>query len=125
MSPRTTVRGFTLVEVLVALAIVAVALIASLRAVGAMALSQTELRLRLLAQLSAQNQITVLRAAHEFPPLGVDSTPCPQGDVALVCRREVRGTPNPFFRRVDVAVYRAAEPDHKLAAMVGILPRER
>ena len=47
-------RGFTLVEVLVALAIVATALMASLRAVGEMSATSKELELRLLADLSAQ-----------------------------------------------------------------------
>jgi len=50
-------RAFTLIEVLVALAIVAVALLAGLRAVGTMAQTGAELKLRLLAQISAENRI--------------------------------------------------------------------
>ena len=63
-------RGFTLIEVLVALAIVAVALLAAVRAAGAMSQANAELRLRLLAQLAADNRIAELRAAGAFPPLG-------------------------------------------------------
>ena len=61
-------RGFTLIEILVALAIVAVALLASLRAIGVMSQSGTELNMHLFAQLSARNQIAVLRASKAFPP---------------------------------------------------------
>ena len=54
------VHGFTLIEMLVALAIVAVALLAGVRAVGTMAQTSVELKLRLLAQVSAENRIAEL-----------------------------------------------------------------
>jgi general secretion pathway protein I len=118
-------RGFTLVEVLVALAIVAVALLASLRAVDVMARSSAELNMRLLAQLSARNQIAVLRASNTFPAIGVVSSTCPQGKTEFICRQETKGTPNEFFRRVEIRVFSPAEPDRYLAQLVGILPLER
>jgi general secretion pathway protein I len=118
-------RGFTLIEVLVALAIVAVALLSSLRAVGVMAQSSAELDMRLLAQLSARNQIALLRASGAFPPLGQTSTACPQGELDLICRQEIKATPNEFFRRVEVRVYQPSEPDRHLAELIGILPRAR
>ena len=74
-------RGFTLIEVLVALAIVAVALFAGLRAVGTMAQTSAELKLRLLAQVSAENRIAELRAARAFPGVGSRTVACPQGRV--------------------------------------------
>jgi general secretion pathway protein I len=89
-----------------------------------MAQSGAELKVRMLAQLSARNQIAVLRASRAFPLPGVTSTPCPQGNADLVCRQETKGTPNEFFRRVEVGVHLASEPDRYLAKMVGILPRE-
>ncbi len=113
-----------MVEVLVALAIVAVALLASVRAVGTMTESSAELRLRLLAQLSARNQISLLRASKSFPPIGVVRTECPQGNVALVCRVETKATPNWLFRRAEVRVYATQETEHHVAYLVGILPRE-
>jgi general secretion pathway protein I len=118
-------RGFTLIEVLVALAIVAMALLASVRAVGVMAQSGAELKMRLLAQLSARNQIALLRATRAFPALGVANPDCPQGNFQLVCRQETKGTPNEFFRRVEIRVYLPSQPDRHLAEMVGILPREQ
>ena len=118
-------RGFTLIEVLVALAIVAVALLAAVRASGSMAQTNAEVRLRLLAQLSADNRIAELRAAGAFPPIGVRSAACPQGTAKLECVEEVKSTPNPLFRRVEVRVYGSTEREHVLAELIGILPRRQ
>ena len=117
-------RGFTLIEVLVALTIVAVALLAGLRAVGTMAHSGAQLKLRLLAQISAENRIAELRAARAFPGLGSRTVACPQGGVPLECVEEAKATPNPLFRRIEVRVYRGADRDRLLAELIGILPRE-
>ena len=120
-------RGFTLIEVLVALAVVGVALLAAVRAAGSMAQTSAELRLRLLANLAADNRIAELRSAAAFPPPGVRSAPCPQGKAQLECVEEVKSTPNPLFRRVEVRVYavtdRDAQHNHFLAELIGILPR--
>ena len=116
-------RGFTLIEVLVALAIVAVALLAGVRAAGSMTETNGELRLRVLAQLSADNRVAELHAGAAFPPLGMRTVECPQGAAKLECVEEVKSTPNPLFRRVEVRVYRDAERSHVLAELVGILPR--
>jgi len=95
-------RGFTLIEMLVALAIVAVALLAGLRAVGTMAHTGAALKLRLLAQISAENRIAELRAARAFPGIGTRTVECPQGGVQLECVEEAKATPNPLFRRIEV-----------------------
>ena len=117
-------RGFTLVEVLVALAIVAVALLTGLRAVGTMAQTSAELKLRLLAQIAAENRIAELRAARAFPGIGSRTVACPQGGVPLECVEEAKATPNPLFRRIEVRVYPGTDRDRLLAELIGILPRD-
>jgi general secretion pathway protein I len=121
---RLRARGFTLVEVLVALAVVAVALLASLRAMGTMGQTAGELRLRLLAQVSAENRIAELRAARAFPGIGTRTVACPQGRVSFECVEETKTTPNPLFRRIEVRVYADSGREHALAELIGILPRE-
>jgi general secretion pathway protein I len=120
---RRPTRGFTLIEVLVALAIVAVALLAGVRAVGAMAQTNAELKLRLLAQVAAENRVAELRAARAFPDIGSRTVACPQGRAQLQCVEEIKGTPNPLFRRLEVRVYDGAGREHMLAELIGILPR--
>ncbi len=112
-------RGFTLVEVLVALTIVAVALMASLRAVGAMSNGAFDLRQRTLAQWSAENRLAQIRVQAEWPAVGKRGFDCPQGEVALTCVEEVFATPNASFRRVEVSVFPTGGAQVRLARLVG------
>ncbi len=115
--------GFTMIEVLIALTIIAVALAASIRAVGNMAISTSELHQRLLASWSADNALAQLRLTHAWPALGEQSFDCSQGNLQLTCTQQVKATPNPVFRRVEISV---AIPGHpgKLAQMVAVVPNE-
>ncbi|RQR60804.1 type II secretion system protein GspI [Burkholderia sp. Bp9002] len=116
-------RGFTMIEVLVALAIIAVALAASIRAVGTMATGSSDLHRRLLAGWSADNALAQLRLAHAWPSIGEQSFDCSQGNVQLVCTQRVSATPNPVFRRVEVSVS-APGLSGKLAQMVTVVANE-
>jgi general secretion pathway protein I len=112
-------RGFTLVEVLVALTIVAVALIASLRAVGSLANSAFDLRQRTLAQWSAENRLAQIRVQDEWPALGQRAWDCSQAEAGLTCEEAVFATPNAQFRRVEVSVFPSAGARVRLARLVG------
>ena len=82
---RRCQRGFTLIEVLVALAIVGVALAASVRALGVGVTGVRHMQERSLAQQAAQNFLAELRLQAIFPPLGRRTQPCPQGTLAFRC----------------------------------------
>ena len=111
-------RGFTLIEVLVALTIASVALLAAMRATGSMALSSEELKLRTLAQWSAENQLSMIRIQGEVPQLGKREAPCPQADISLNCQIEVFAMPAQAFRRVEVSVYGGLDK-HRLVRLIG------
>ena len=96
--------GFSLVEILVALAIVAVALAAVMRATGQMTDTHAALRDRSLAWVSAENTLAELRTLRAYPPVGTASEPCPQGNLAFTCERIVSGTANNAFRQITVRV---------------------
>lgn len=98
-------RGFTLVEALVALSILAVALMASIRAAGSINNQQAELQDRLSAQWSAENLAHELRLRGSYPGVGVIEQPCPQGRRGWYCVVDVGSTPNPNFRRIEIRVY--------------------
>ena len=75
---KTRSRGFTLVEVLVALAIVAVALGAGLRAAGALTDNARRLGEVSAAQWCAENELANLRLARGFPGIGDAEFRCEQ-----------------------------------------------
>jgi general secretion pathway protein I len=120
---RRPEAGFTMIEVLVALAIIAVALAASLRAVGSLASSEADLHRRLLAGWSADNELAQLRLAHQFPEIGSRSFDCSQGNLKLVCTQRVSSTPNPIFRRVEIVVTTPGRSG-SLAQMVTVVGNE-
>ena len=100
-------RGFTLVEILVALAIVAVALAAGMRALAQAADSATALKARTLALWVAQNRLAAAQIATPWPALGNYTRRRHAGGRALRVARAITTTPNPAFRRIEISV---AEP---------------
>ncbi|OIP16627.1 MAG: type II secretion system protein GspI [Comamonadaceae bacterium CG_4_10_14_3_um_filter_60_42] len=112
-------RGFTLVEVLVALGIVAIALMAGLQATAALtkyAQRQTDM---VLAQLCAENELVRIRLLQQMPDVGDSSVACEQAGRSLTVALGVRPTPNPNFRRVDARVMDGEVPVWRLTTVVG------
>jgi len=97
-------RGFTLIEVLVALAVVAITLMAGLQATGALTRSAARQTDQWLAQLCAENELTRLRLARQLPNVGDSAVPCEQTGQTLQVQLLVSATPNPNFRRIDAVV---------------------
>lgn len=122
--PVSPAAGFTLLEVLVALFIVATALGASLRAVGSLTQNSNGLRATMMATWSAENRLVDVRLAKRFPQLGKNNFECPQGDLKLTCIEEVIATPNPRLRRVEVSVYDAAQPERLIIKLVQLVLQE-
>ena len=95
--PMISCAGFTLLEVLVALVIIATALGASLRAVGSLTQNSSDLRGSMMATWSAENRLTQIRLAQEWPPLGQREFACPQGELQLICQENTFATPKLTF----------------------------
>jgi general secretion pathway protein I len=97
-------RGFTLIEVLVALAIVAITLGAGIKAAGALTGNTQRLGEVVAAQWCADNQLTALKLAHLYPDIGDGDFSCEQLGRIYQGKLVVRATPNPNFRRVDAQI---------------------
>lgn len=119
MAGRAT--GFTLIEVVVALAILAVALAAASRA-SSMAISDSSgLKERLLAEWVAENRLTEHTARRDWPEVGVSTGEAEQGGVSMGWEERVGPSPNASFRRIEILVHTMSRPDHVAARLVGYL----
>jgi general secretion pathway protein I len=103
-------RAFTLIEILVAIAILAVALAATTRAANVATDGALETRQRLLATWSGENRIAEIRARRIFPAAGEASYDVTQAGLALVIHEVVSETANPVIHKVDLAVADARDP---------------
>lgn len=101
---RNAANGFTLVEVMVALAIVAIALLALGQATGALVRNAARQSDAVLAQLCAENALVQVRLSRRLPPVGDTETVCEQAGRSFTVLLSARPTPNLLIRRVDARV---------------------
>lgn len=116
-------RAFTLVEVLVALALLAVALAAGMRALAQSADGAGTLKARTLALWVAQNRLA--HAQLEPSSAGNARGEAVQAGTRFVWEVRAGGTPNPAFRRIDITVAAADAPDYALARLTGYVAVQR
>jgi general secretion pathway protein I len=92
-----------------------------MRAVAQSADAATLLKQRTLALWVAQNRLAVAQLAVPWPAIGVRNGDALQAGTAFVWRETVSSTPNPGFRRIEIMVATAAEPEYALAQLSGYL----
>lgn len=97
-------RGFTLIEVLVALVIVSVTLLAGVQATNALLHNARRQSDTLLAQICAENELIKMRLSRQMPATGDTLFVCTQTGTTMEGTLSVFGTPNPNFLRVEAHV---------------------
>ncbi len=115
-------RGFTLIEVLVALAIIAVAMAAAVRVAGLMAQSNGLLRDKSMALLAAQSRLAELQLEGRLST-GRKTFTCDQGRLKLRCEQTLSNGPDSQLVRVDVQVRDASREAPPLARLETSLAR--
>lgn len=103
-SRRHQRAGFTLIEVLVALTVVAVTLGAGLKAAAALTQNAQRLSDVTAAQWCADNALAGLRLARSFPGIGETEFTCDQLGRSYPGKLVARATPNPNFRMIEARV---------------------
>ena len=114
-------RGFTLLEALIALAIVAIGLTAALRASGVGTEGVIEHRSRLLALWLAQDVAAERTARGDWPAPGDSSSEAEMAGQRFLVRQAVKDTPNPRFRRIEISVASPAEPERALRRLAAFV----
>jgi general secretion pathway protein I len=123
MMSRRRTGGFTLLEVMVALAIVSIGLIAVFNSIIQMAHSTSTLRERALADWIAMNAISEIRISRDFPDVGrLD------GSTEFAGRQwrweaTVSETGVNDLRRIDMAVAYEDLPEDAITIMTGFVSR--
>ena len=112
-------QGFTLIEVLVALAIVSTTLLAGLRVSASLTHSAQRQSDAMLAQICADNVLIQIRLFQQLPNVGVTHIACEQASQTFDVAVTVNTTPNPAFRRVDAQVFGVQYPVLRVTTVVG------
>ena len=120
-SRRNSTAGFTLVEALVALAIISIALISALHVAAQSTTNVGELRSRLFAGWVAENILAEHRARGDWLAPGITRGRQDEGGLEFAWRQEVVTTPNPAFRRIDIFVSDVSDETHVLAHFTAML----
>lgn len=96
--------GFTLIEVVVALAVLAMAMGALITGMGRYAEQAGYLREKTVALWVAHNRLTEIDLEPVWPAVGSSDGDVEMAGVTWRWRAEVLETPNPEVRRIDIRV---------------------
>ena len=116
--PRKSL-GFTLIEVLVALSVLAISALAVIRQTGSSLADTRELEQKTIALMIAENQINLVHVAEVWPPIGRSSDIITYAGQQWELSTEVEGTNDPWLRRVEVTVHKSvAGEEYPIASLV-------
>jgi general secretion pathway protein I len=118
---RPPCGGFTLIEVLVALFILAITMAAVSRTASSSINHVDAMRIRVIADWVAQNRLAEHQARNDWPAPGIKTGEEAQAGQSYRWQEEVIATPNPTMRRIVVNVYAPDDKQHSLRELTGYL----
>jgi len=123
MIPCRSHRAFTLIEIMVALAIIAITMGAIIENTTASNKNAQYLRDKTIASWVAMNQITLMRAKRQWTNVSNK-----KGEVEMAGRdwswkMQIIKTDDPQIRRLNVDVFLADKDDQALASITGFMGR--
>lgn len=116
-------RGFTLFEVLIALAVVAIGMVAVVGTAGRSAHLAALLRDDSFAHWVAMNELATLRLSNDWPDTGTQDGDAGMGDQKWHWQATISKTPDPDLLRVDIDVSNAASPGTVVRSLTGFIGR--
>jgi general secretion pathway protein I len=114
-------QGFTLVEVLVALAVLAIALTAVMRTMAQAIDATATLRERNVALWVAQNRLAEHQMRRDWPAADTMNGDTEIAGEKWLWREQVSTTPEATIRRIEITIRRQADSEDTQARLVGYL----
>lgn len=112
MSPRRSQQGFTLVEVVLAVAILALAMVALSQTLGASAKAYLNINATRQAYMVAADKLVELQVYSRWPAVGSSDDTITRGDQEWWVHTKISAGPYPGTRRVDIDVGRVKDEQH-------------
>ena len=123
-SPESQAKGFTLLEVLVATTVIAIALAAIIRLSAMSSSNLAHLRDKTFAHWVAMNQMAELQASDSYPAIGRSSGEEEMAGREWYWTMEVQKTPDKDLRRVEIKVRLEEDRDApSLTVLTGFFTR--
>ncbi|MGA9851559.1 MAG: type II secretion system minor pseudopilin GspI [Gammaproteobacteria bacterium] len=122
-TPFHAARGFTLIEVLIALAVLAIGMIAVISTAGTSTRQAGELRDDTFAHWVAMNELTTLRLAPAWPDIGTQKGNAEMAGLKWNWQVTASTTSDPDLLRVDIDVSSALVPNTVVSSLTGFLGR--
>lgn len=116
--PRHRASGFTLLEILVALAILSIAMGAILNSIQVSTRNAIHLMDKTLAHWVAMNTLTELQTATSWPGIGSRKDRTVMADRTWFWEAEIDGTEDPNIRRLKIRVMSEDQPDEVLESLL-------
>jgi len=121
--PHKHLNGFTLIEVMVALTIIAISLGALLSTSGAQARNASYLKQKTIAHWVAVNQLTQMRIAKEFPDLGDKKGSTTMAGNEWFWIRTTKETEDKGARQITFTLYADKARSRNLTSLIGYANR--
>ena len=118
---KMAIQGFTLLEVLVALAILAIALAAVIKVSGRYAENASYLRDKTFAHWVAMNVLTDLQIQDKWPDLGKKTGTAMMAERKWYWVVNVETTPDNDLRRLEVQVYSNRQDKEPMIILEGFM----
>jgi general secretion pathway protein I len=122
-SSRQTTEGFTLLEVLITLAVLAIGMIAVIGTAGTSTRQAAELKDETFAHWVAMNELTNLRLAPAWPDVGTHKGQADMVGQQWDWQAVITTTSDPDLLRADIDVSNAAEPEAVVTSLTGFIGR--